>query len=127
MDTVKLHDEVNPAASVAVHITIEFPTGKHEPDGGLHTTEVPGQLSETPGAKLTVAQGAPNELPLTADGQVIEGASVSLTVTVNEHDAVLLEASNAVQVTVVVPIPKNPGGGLHAMPGFEQLSVALTS
>jgi hypothetical protein len=36
--------------SVAVHVTVVTPTGKHEPDGGLQTTTTPGQLSEATGA-----------------------------------------------------------------------------
>ena len=36
--------------SVAVHVTVVTPTGKVEPDAGVHTTVVPGQLSEVVGA-----------------------------------------------------------------------------
>jgi hypothetical protein len=44
--------------------------------------------------------------------QEICGASVSLTLTVNEHIAVLPDVSVAVQVTVVMPTGKNtPGAG----------------
>jgi hypothetical protein len=43
---------------------------------------------------------------VTFAGQVIDGGCVSLTVTVNEHVAVLPEASVTVQVTVVVPTAK---------------------
>jgi hypothetical protein len=36
-------------ASVAVQVTLVVPAGKIEPDGGLQTTVVPGQLSLTAG------------------------------------------------------------------------------
>ena len=36
---------------------------------------------------------------------------MSFKVIVNEHVAVVSEVSNAVHDTVVVPIPKKPGGG----------------
>ena len=50
---------------------------------------------------------------------VIIGTVVSLTVTVNEHEAVLLEASVAVYVTVVTPSGKT-------LPGLcELVSVTL--
>jgi hypothetical protein len=35
--TLKLHEAVLPAASVAVQVTVVVPTGKTEPDGGLQT------------------------------------------------------------------------------------------
>ena len=57
-------------------------------------------------------------------GQVIEGACVSLTVTVNEQLAVLPLASVAVQLTVVVPFgKKEPAAGVHAVPTPGQLSL----
>jgi hypothetical protein len=43
--TVKLHDAMLPLVSVAVQLTVVVPTGKVEPEAGLHTTVVPGQLS----------------------------------------------------------------------------------
>ena len=47
-------------------------------------------------------------------GHVIAGACVSFTVTVNEHIAVLLEASVAVQLTVVTPFWNvDPEAGVH--------------
>jgi hypothetical protein len=60
-------------------------------------------------------------------GQVIDGACVSFTVTVNEQLAELLEASITEQLTVVVPFGKvAPDAGLQTgvpMPG--QLSLAV--
>ena len=60
-------------------------------------------------------------------GQVIAGACVSLTVTVNVHEALLPLASLTVQVTVVVPFGKvEPDAGTQdAAPTPEQLSVAV--
>jgi hypothetical protein len=51
---------VLPEASVAVHVTVVTPRGKHEPDGGVQATVTPGQLSDAEGdANVTVAQGEP--------------------------------------------------------------------
>ena len=52
---------------------------------------------------------------------------MSFTVTVKEHDAEFDEASDTVQVTVVVPFGKlEPEGGVHAgVPAPEQLSVTV--
>src|SRR5438445_695086 len=59
-------------------------------------------------------------------GQVIIGGSVSLTVTVNVHLAVLPAASVAVQITGVAPFANNlPLGGLHATVAPGQLSVTV--
>ena len=58
-------------------------------------------------------------------GQVIEGGCVSLTVTVNEQEAVLPELSVAVQVTVLVPSGKvEPEAGTQLTVAPGQLSVA---
>ncbi len=59
-------------------------------------------------------------------GQLILGASVSLTVTVNVQVAVLPAASVAVQLTVVRPLAKKlPLGGLH--PNFTPGHASLTT
>jgi hypothetical protein len=113
--TEKLHVAVLPAPSVAVHVTVVPPTGKHEPEGGVHTTFTPGQLSEAVVVKLTVAQ-PPDDAQSVCDvtavtlaGHVIAGGCVSFTVTVKEQLGPLV-----VQVTVVVPTGKNdPDAGLH--------------
>ena len=58
-------------------------------------------------------------------GQVIEGACVSLTVTVKVQVPVFAEASVAVHVTVVVPFGNvEPEAGTHATVAPGQLSVA---
>jgi hypothetical protein len=43
--TLKLQDAELFEVSVATHITVVVPFGKLEPDGGLHITVTPGQLS----------------------------------------------------------------------------------
>jgi len=49
--TVTLKEQllVPPPLSVAVQVTVVVPTGKTEPDGGVHVTVVLGQLSDTVG------------------------------------------------------------------------------
>ena len=60
-------------------------------------------------------------------GQVIDGASVSFTVTVKEHAAEEFPlASVAVQVTVVVPFANvEPEGGLQVAVAPGQLSLTV--
>jgi hypothetical protein len=65
---------------------------------------------------VTVAQPEPGGLSSAVMllGQVIEGGSLSLTVTLNVQLSVLLDVSVAVQVTVVVPLENvAPDAGLH--------------
>jgi hypothetical protein len=58
-------------------------------------------------------------------GQVMDGGCVSLTVTVKPHVATLLEASVAVQLTIVVPLLKVDWlGGVQTRLTPGQLSVA---
>jgi hypothetical protein len=38
MVTVNVQEAVAPEGSVAVHVTVVVPTGKNEPDAGLHET-----------------------------------------------------------------------------------------
>lgn len=47
--TAKLQIAVFPAESVAVQVTVVVPNGNIEPDGGLHTTVTPEQLSVAAG------------------------------------------------------------------------------
>ena len=61
-------------------------------------------------------------------GHVATGACVSLTVTVNEHELVLFDASVAVHVTVVVPIANSvPLAGTHTTVVPGQLSDVVGS
>jgi len=120
-----------PDVSVAVQVTVVVPTGNGEPEGGEQVKVTPEQLSLTVGlGKLTtVAVWNGQEACAAAvwlAGQVIDGGWVSLTVTVNEQVLMLLEASVALQVTVVVPFGKNdPDAGLQVVPAPEQLSVTV--
>ncbi len=98
--TVNEQEAVLPDASVAVEFTVVVPTGKTLPDAGTETTVTPGQLSEGVTVKFT-SWAAPHNVIL--EGQVIVGAWVSLTVTVN----VQLGPAVEVAVTVVVPTGKN--------------------
>jgi hypothetical protein len=117
-----------------VYVTVVFPTLKLVPEASLfpvpvvapvrvYVTRVPGQLSEKAVGAIPFTIGVQE---VTLVGHVIVGASVSLTVTVKEHEVVLLAASVAVYVTVVVPTGKvaplaNPAVKAVLTPG--QLSV----
>src|SRR5437899_45524 len=105
--TAKVQALVRALVSVAVQVTVVTPLIKSVPLAGLHTKVTPGQLSLAVGAKVTLAVHLPSSvLTATLAGQVICGSSVSLTVTVKVQLAVLLAASVALQVTVVVPLSK---------------------
>jgi hypothetical protein len=129
---VNEHIDVFAMASVTEHVTMFTPTAKNDPDAGEHTgAPTPGQLSETTGAaKVTIAPGV---VPIIVDagtamfaGQVIDGAWVSLTVTVKVQVPVFAEASVAVHVTVVVPFGNvEPEAGTHATVAPGQLSEAV--
>jgi hypothetical protein len=54
--TVKAQVDALPFASVAVHVTVVVPTGNGAPDGGLHATVAPGQLSLTDGVNVATAE-----------------------------------------------------------------------
>jgi hypothetical protein len=113
--------------SVAVQVTDVVPSGRQEPDGGLQLTVTPGQLSWASREKLTTAHTSLTDevLALRLAGQVIVGASVSLTVTVNAQTEWLFAASVTEQLTVVVPFGKAaPDGGLQiGVPTPGQLSL----
>src|SRR6267143_1762085 len=83
--TLKLQVAMLPDASVAVQVTVVVPTGKHDPDAGLHTLVTPGQLSlAAGGAKVAVTHEllTAAALAVTFGGQVIVGGWVSLTLMV---------------------------------------------
>jgi len=42
-------------ASVAWQVTVVVPTGKNEPEAGVHATDTPGQLSAVVATKFTTA------------------------------------------------------------------------
>jgi hypothetical protein len=128
--TVTVNEQVPvlPVASVAVHVTVVVPTAKKEPDAGTQDTVTPGQLSVAVATKVTTAPQSPGSFDtVIGAGHVMTGASVSLTVTVNEQLEVLPLPSSAVQVTVVVPTEKlEPDAGTQVTVGAGlQLSVAV--
>ena len=51
--TMNEHLLVLPAASVAMQFTVVTPFANVEPDGGVHTTATPGQLSVAATVKVT--------------------------------------------------------------------------
>ena len=105
-ETSKLQVAVLPEASVAVQVTVVVPTLKQDPDAGVHKVVTPGQLSlAVGGGKVTTTHGSLTVavVVVTSVGQVIDGAWVSLTVTVNEQ----LGPAVVVQVTVVMPTGKD--------------------
>ena len=115
-----------PEASVAVTVTVVNPTGKKLPDAGELVMVTPGQLSVAVGVKLTTAPHWPAVLfTVIFAGQVTVGNSVSFTLMVNVHVAVLPDASVTVHVTVVVPTGKNdPDAGVEVTVKPGQLSAA---
>lgn len=120
--------EVLPLASVAVHVTGVVPFWNVEPDAGLQLAVAPGQLSLAVAEKFTTAEQLPVSFPwVMLAGQLIVGFSLSLTVTVNEQLPVLLCASVAEHVTVVVPLANvEPDAGEQVTaPTPGQLSVAV--
>jgi hypothetical protein len=113
--TVNEQVAVLPDASVAVQVTVEVPTGKEEPEGGVHTAVAvtPAQLSETvPAATLgvtnaTTALETPQDWGVTATtgpGQVIVGGVGSVTVTSNVQETkVNSTAMSMIVATGVLP------------------------
>src|SRR6185437_5755422 len=91
--TVKLHDVVLPDASVTTNVFVVVPVGKVDPLASPVVCDVvaPGQLSVPVGAVyVTTAPHVPAVFDCVIfPGQVIDGACVSLIVTVKLHDAVL--------------------------------------
>jgi hypothetical protein len=119
--TVTVKAQLGPA--VVEQVTVVTPFWKVEPDSGLQVTvphipvvvgaEYVATAVHTPAAASTT----------TLDGQVIVQG---VTVTVNEQLPVLALVSVAVQVTVVVPTPKQfPDAGKQLTVGLGQLSLAV--
>jgi hypothetical protein len=108
-----------------LQVTIVVPTGKNAPEAGEHPT-VP-QPALVVGEKVTVVPHCwlgfvPTEM--FAGQLMVQGT----TVTVNEQLASGLSelVSDAVQVTVVVPVGKQkPDGGTQATVAVPQLSLAV--
>ena len=111
-----------PAASVIVHVTVVIPSGNTA--GASLDIEVEGQLSSTIGDPIftEVEEQKPGSADaVTSTGQVIEGGSISITVTNCMHVAILPESSVTVQVTMVSPIGNMAGASL-ATEATPQLS-----
>jgi hypothetical protein len=131
--TWKLQLAVLPAASLTVQLTVDVPTGKVEPEAGVQTGEpTPGQLSLTVGGGYVTTPvhiGPPPGTGSGFGGQVMVGAVLSTTVTVNEQVASLPAASRTVQVTVVIPSEnEEPEGGTQlGAPTPGQLSLTVGS
>jgi hypothetical protein len=91
------------------------------------TTGVGPQLSLTlPPAKFGGGTSA-SHCTVTFGGQVMDGASVSLTVTVKLQLAVLPAASVAAHITVVVPLANaEPDGGEQVTVALPESSLAVT-
>jgi hypothetical protein len=127
--TVNVHIPVLLLASITEHVTVVVPTGKFIPDAGRHVTiPTPGQLSIAVGVVyVTVAVHVPiGAACMMFIGHMMVGFCVSLTVTVNMHIAIFIEASVAVHVTVVVPtLNIEPDVGLHITVAPGQLSIAV--
>ena len=106
--TVNEHNAIRPPASVTENILVVVPVGKVDPLGrpDICIVVAPGQLSVPTGAVyVTTAPQIPASLPCVIfAGQVMVGDSLSVTVTVNEHEAVNPPASVTVKVFVVVPV-----------------------
>lgn len=68
--TANEHCAVFPELSIAVQVAFVVPTGNVDPEGGLHTTFTPGQLSDAVAAKLTTL--------LMAGGHVASAAMLML-------------------------------------------------
>src|SRR5438445_12841952 len=95
--TVKLHVAVLPAASVTRNTLVVTPTGKADPlaNPPVCVVTAPAQLSETGRAscRKTALHTLASTLATMLVGHVITGGSLSLTVTVKLHVAVLPAAS----------------------------------
>jgi hypothetical protein len=113
--TVNPADAVLPRASLAVQVTGVVPTAKVEPEAGVQVT---GTLPET--RSVAVGAGQVTTAPLVLVAVTVmfagipdrTGGVVSTTPTVKVAVAGLPAASEAEQVTVVVPSGKtDPGAG----------------
>src|SRR5439155_1038892 len=127
--TVKLHVALLPWPSLALQFTVVGPRAKLLPLAGVQVTAAVPQLSVAVTAKVTLlVQVPPEVLTLMLAGQVITGASVSLTVTVKLHVAELPWPSLALQFTVLGPRAKLlPLAGVQVTVAVPQLSVAVTA
>src|ERR1051326_4929077 len=115
--TVKKQVLVLPETSKAVHTTVFVPTGNAEPDSGETFVLVSAQLSLTVGGgNVTTALAWPNGMLVAMSaGHVIEGSSVSFTITSNEQLSLPLVLV-AMHETVVAPTSKKYGEVMAFVP-----------
>lgn len=118
------------APSVALQLTVVVPSGKLEPEAGVHVTVgVPQLSSAVGGVNVTFAAQDPIAAGcvMLAGHAPSVGAVESTTCTVKlQLEDMLLAASFATQVTVVVPNGKlEPDGGVQVTVGVPQLSLAV--
>jgi nitrogen fixation protein len=113
--TWKLALPLFPDASEAVHVTVVGPNGKKEPDGGVHeAATVPSTASDADAENVTGAPPGPVAARDRLPGTLTTGGVVSLTVIWKLALPLFPAASEAVHVTVVVPIGNvAPEGGAH--------------
>src|SRR4051812_37091224 len=124
--TLNEHVLIFPEASVAVTFTIVVPIANTDPEAAEVVT-VAEQLSVAVALKVTTAPHEPgSEFTVMSAGQLITGASLSVTVIVNELLVVFPDASVAIPVTVVVPIGKVVPEFAEVVSVALQLSVAVT-
>lgn len=112
--------------SVAVHVTVVTPFGNVDPLAGAHTTVTGPQLSLAVVVNVATAVqtfGAVGRLMFA--GQVIDGGTVSFTVTVKLQFDEFADESLTVHVTVVVPfVNVDPLAGVQeGVPTPGQLSL----
>jgi hypothetical protein len=109
-------DADEPLLSVAVQVTVVWPSGKIDPDALLQVTgRGPSMTSDPSGAgeNVTCAPQSPFASAVCVGGTLTVGAA-SVTVTVNGAEPVLPRVSEALQFTRVEPIGKvDPEAGLH--------------
>jgi hypothetical protein len=125
MATVNEQLAVLPEVSVAVQFTVLVPLANVEPEAGVQTRLSTEQLSLAVAAYVTLVfvQWPASAFATMLDGQAIDGAAESRTVTVNEQLRVLPELSVAVQVTVLVPLANvEPDDGTQLTDDPAQLS-----
>jgi len=102
---MKVHALLLPYSSDATLVTMFVPSGKSEPDGGVETTIT--FVSQRPKAVTLNATGVPAGPAHSAtmfEGQMTWGGVVTTTEIVWEQEAVLLQASAACQVRVVLKV-----------------------
>ena len=104
-----------PCASVAVQVTVVVPTGKFAPEAGEQDGVMgPSMLSVADALKVTLFPEATVVVVVMSEGTATVGLVVSWTVTWKVALPGFPCVSVALQVTVVVPIPKvDPEPGEH--------------